>query len=205
MPTLNAPWGLRPIELHDGSPWNGIVHRYYIPSSDGNAYYVGDVVKSAAGADANGVPQVAPAAGTDTLRGVICGVEVAQPEAVSLQGVDLLLSRANVPATKNGKDYYVYLCDDPAVIFEVQGDSTATNQVAANANKNCSLTIAAPSDTTMPLSATVVNSGSIAVTQGLNIKLMGLSNRRISTGFGAFAIWRCKINQHELMGNTAGI
>lgn len=204
MPTLNAPWGLAPVEMGDGSPWNGSVHRYFIPSADGNAYYIGDAVKSLANADANGVPGVIIAAGTDTLRGSIVGVEVVPPEAVSLAGFDIGASIVNIPATKT-RDYYVYVCDDPTVVFEVQGDLTATNQTAANSNKNCSLTVAAPSPTTLPYSATVVNSGSIAVTQALNIKLMGLSMKRPTTGYGAFAIWRCRINQHELMGNTAGI
>lgn len=204
MPTLNAPWGLAPVEMGDGSPWNGSVHRYYIPSTDNNAYYIGDAVKSLAAADANGVPGVIIANGTDTYRGVICSVEVVAPEAVSLAGVDLPLSVCNIPATKT-KDYYVYVCDDPTVIFEIQGDLTATNQTAANSNKNCSLTVAAPSPTTLPYSGTVVSSATIATTQALNIKLMGLSMKRPSTGYGAFAIWRCRINQHELMGNTAGI
>jgi hypothetical protein len=199
-----TPFGLSPYANADGSPWNQQVRRYYIPSTDNTAYYIGDVVKSLAGADANGVPGVVAAAGTDTLRGVIVGVEVAAPEAVSLQGVDLSLSRANIPATKT-RDYYVYVCDDPSTIFEVQGDSTGTNQTAANSNKNASLTIAAPSNTALPYSATVINSGSINTTQGLNIKLMGLSPRRPAGAFGANATWLCKINQHELMGNTAGI
>lgn len=204
MANSNNPFGLAPIEHQNGNPWNGAVRRYWIPSTDGTAYYIGDVVKSLANSDANGVPGVIAAAGTDTIRGVIVGVEVAAPENVSLQGVDLTLSVVNIPASKT-RDYYVYLCDDPDAIFEVQGDSTATNQIAANANKNCSLTIAAPSNTALPYSATVVNSGSIQTTQGLNIKLMGLSLKRPGTQFGAFAVWRCKINQHELQGNTAGI
>lgn len=204
MPTLNAPWGLAPVEMGDGSPWNGACHRYYIPSTDGSAYYIGDVVKSAAAADANGVPGVAAAAGTDTLRGVIVGVEQAAPDAVSLVGTDLPLSLCNIPATKT-RDYYVYVVDDPNVIFEVQGDGTATNQTAANANKNCSLTIAAPSNTSVPNSATVISSATINTTNTLNIKLMGLSNRRPSTGFGTYSIYRCRINQHELMGGTTAI
>lgn len=204
MPTLNQPFGLSPVFNGDGSPWNGAARRYYIPSSDGSAFYVGDVVKSAAGSDANGVPQVQAAAGTDTLRGVIVGVEPANVENASLVGSDLALSRVNIPASKT-RDYYVYVVDDPNIVFEVQGDATATNQVAANANKNCSLTIAAPSNTALPYSATVVNSGSINTTQALNIKLCGLSQRRPSGGFGAYALWLCKINQHELMGNTAGV
>lgn len=204
MPNVNTPFGLGPVMYRNGNFWNGGVRRYLIPSTDVIAYYIGDVVKSAANADANGFPAVQAAIGTDVLRGVIVGVEQAAPEAISLAGVDLPLSRVNIPAVKT-RDYYVYVCDDQDVIFEVQGDATAGNQVAANANKNCSLTIAAPANVLLPYSATVVNSASIAVTAGLNIKLMGLSQRRPVNGFGAFALWLCTINQHEFQGNTAGI
>lgn len=204
MANVNKPFGLNPVMQRNGAPWNGQVVRRYIPSSNGNAFYVGSPVISLAAADANGVPGVDVAAAGSTIRGVVVSVETSAPDAVSLQGPDLGLSRLNVPATKT-RDYYVYVCEDPDTIFEIQGDGTATNQIATNANKNAQLTIAAPSDTTMPLSATVINSGTIAVTQAHNIKLMGLSQRRPAPEFGAYAVWLCMINQHELMGNTAGI
>lgn len=204
MANTNQPFGLAPVQYRNGAPWNGACRRYYIPSADASAYYIGDVVKSAANADANGVPAVQAAAGTDTLRGVLIGVEQAAPEAVSLLGVDLPLSRVNIPASKT-RDYYVYIVDDQDVLFEVQGDSSAGNQVATSANKNCSLTIAAPSNTLLPYSNTVISGASIATTQGLNIKLIGLSPRRPVSEFGAYARWLCMINQHELQGNTAGI
>lgn len=204
MANVNQPFGLNPVLYRNANYWNGANRRYLIPQADASAYYIGDVVKSAANADANGVPAVQAATGTDVLRGVIVGVEQAAPEAASLLGVDLPLSRVNVPASKT-RDYYVYVVDDQDIVFEVQGDATGTNQIAANSNKNASLTIAAPSNVLLPFSATVVNSGSIATTAGLNIKLLGLTPRRPSQGFGAFAVWLCMINQHELQGNTAGI
>lgn len=204
MAGVNTPFGLLPVAHKNGNPWNGQLRRYWIPSTDGSAYYIGDAVISLANSDANGFPGVAKATAAQTVRGVVCGVEVANVEGASLVGSDLGLSVCNIPATKT-RDYYVYVCDDPDVIFEIQGDATATNQVAANANKNFSLTVAAPSNTALPYSATVVNSGSIAVTQALNFKLLGLSQRRPSVGFGAYAVWLCVANQHELMGNTAGI
>jgi hypothetical protein len=204
MANLNAPFGLGPVQYRSGVSWNGACRRYWIPSTDGTAYYIGHPVKSLANADANGVPGVIIAAGADTLRGAIVGVEAVAPENPSLSGVDLSLTRTNIPATKT-RDYYVYVVDDPDVIFECQGDSSAGNQVATSANKNASLTIAAPSNTLLPFSAVVISGASINTTQALNIRLIGLSQRRPVTEFGAFAVWLCMINQHELMGNTAGI
>lgn len=204
MPTINAPFGLNPVMHRSGSPWNGRVVRRYIPSTNNNAFYVGSPVISLAAADAIGVPGVDVGAAGSTYRGVVVGVEPFNVGAASLSGANLDLTRANVPATKL-RDYYVYIDQSPDTVFEVQGDATATNQTAANSNKNCQLTIAAPTDTTRPLSATVVTSSTIATTQGHNIRLMGLSQKRPNNDFGAYAIWLCMINQHELMGNTVGI
>ena len=74
MANVNAPFGLRPTKTINGASWNDQGNLYHIPAGDTSAYYIGDVVKSAANADANGVPDVAKALGTDVLRGVIVGV-----------------------------------------------------------------------------------------------------------------------------------
>jgi hypothetical protein len=204
MANVNAPFGLLPVMHKNGNDYSGKCRRYYIPSANANAFYIGSPVISAANADANGVSAVDVGAAGSTYRGVVVGVEPVTPDAVSLVGTDLALSRLNVPASKT-RDYYVYVADDPDLIFECQGDATGTNQVAANANKNAQLTITAPSDTTRPYSATVINSATIATTQAHNIKLLGLAQRRPAVEFGAYAVWLCVINQHELQGNTAGI
>lgn len=202
MANINAPKGLQPVKSINGASWNDQGNLYYIPSTDTNAYYVGDVVKSLADADAVGVPGVVKAAGTDALRGVIIGVLPTQFNSTSLSGATLDLANTFIPATKT-RAYYVMVCDDPETLFEVQGDATATNQVAANVNKNASLTIAAPTSPGQ-WSATVINSASIATTATLNIKLMGLAQKP-QNEFGAYARWLAKINLHELAGGTAGV
>lgn len=208
MPNVNSPFGFSAVNTFNSAPYTGRTNRYFIPSTDGNAYYVGDAVKSFAGADANGIPTVVKITnGTDTPRGVIVSVDVinvGMPGSMStLAGVDLPLSQASIPASKT-KDYYVLVADDPELMMFVQGDATATNQVAANANKNCSFTVTAPSPATNALSASVLTSSTIATTQALNVRLMGLAQIPNNV-FGAYAVWVCKWNQHELMGNTAGI
>lgn len=195
MANINAPFGLAPVRTVGGT-WSQQVSTYYIVSTDPNAYYIGDAVLSAASGDANGVPGVIKSTtGTDVLRGVFVGAYPANWNPVSLQGVALALENTYIPATKT-RDYYVMVVDDPNVVFAIQGDATATNQVAANCNKNFSLTVAAGATTTST-SGTVVNSGSINTTNSLNMKLMGLQQIP-GNGYGAYAKWLCKINLHEL-------
>lgn len=212
MANVNAPFGARPVGSLTGAPYMGRVTRYYIVSTDPNPYYEGDIVITAAGADASGVPAaILDTAGTATERGIVVGVEAAglvyPPGAVpSLggTGINVLTTQVSIPATKN-QDYYIYVADDPNVIFFMQADSASTNQVASKANYNASFTQAAPSTATMPLSASVIGGATINTTNTLNIKLMGLAQIP-GNGFGAYGIYVCMFNLHELSGaGTTGL
>ena len=80
MANTSAPFGLRPVRSLNGAPWNGAATLYYIPSTDTNAYNVGDVVASLAGGDvvsgASSVVLVGTRGAANTSgnsRGVIVG------------------------------------------------------------------------------------------------------------------------------------
>lgn len=204
MANLVAPRGFVPSRYLDGSAWNGAVNMYWVPSTDNNQYNPGDAVKSAAGGDANGIPQIVKAAGTDTVRGVIVGILVANPNNPSLVGINLDLTVQNTPSTGKTHDYYMLICDDPTVIFAIQDDGlNAGTTIATACNKNASFTVANPTSPRQN-SAEVILSSSIAVTQALNLKLMGLLQVP-NNAYGANATWLVRWNQHELMGNTAGV
>lgn len=203
MANVQSPFGLK-LEQNLSGVVNFQTNLYYIPSTNTDAMYIGDPVKSTAsvGSDVNGIVAVTKITnGTDTPRGFIVGV-VGPMGGGSMQGVALDLTQVSIPASKT-RDYYVMVCDDPNVIFLVQGDATATNQVATKASYNCTLTITAPSPATYPVSATVVNSSTIATTNTLTVRLLGLAQIPGNT-LGAYATYRAKFNLHELaFGVTA--
>ena len=205
MANQNKPFGLAFTRSISGTTGEQTT-RYYIPSTDNNAYYIGDAVISAAVGDALGTPGCNKAtSGTEVLRGVIAGVEPVNQLQASLVGSTLQLEQTSIPATKSHA-YYAYVIDDPAAVFTIQGDGTATNQVATNSNKNFSLTIAAGA-TVQSLSGTVLNSASLNTTNSLNMKAMGLRQTPpdFTNGYSAYAVWNCRINLHELSaaGTTA--
>jgi hypothetical protein len=206
---LNRPFGLSPIRTGNGSPFNAQLVKYRVPSADGSQYSIGDPVTQLAGADANGVPNVAKSNGTTAVRGVICGIEVPAINLPTLSGNPLPIY-PSIPAAKAGVDYYVLVVDDPDVIMMAQDDGiTSGNLVAASANLNCSVTIANPAQP-FQVSGCVLLSSSFAVTATLIVKLMGLVQEQAIPGggpnaFGAYAVWVCKFNQHNLMGNQVGI
>jgi len=201
MANSNKPFGLAPVRTI-GATTTGQTTRYYIYATDTDPYYIGDAVISAAQGDAAGTPGVAKATGALTLRGVVVGVEPANQLQASLSGATLNLERTSIPATKS-QAYYVYVDDNPATVFSIQGDATATNQVATNSNKNFSLTVANGA-TTSSDSGTVLSSSTINTNNTLNMKAMGLLQVP-GNAYGAYAIWQCKINLHELCaaGTTA--
>lgn len=204
MANSNTPRGAEPVKHLNGSNWNGTANLYRIPSTDGNAYYLGDVVKSAAGSDVNGIRNIQQAGNTDTVRGIVVGLVPASinPGNVSLQGTSLTLETLTVPATKT-QDYYAYVVDQPDIVFEIQDDGTTypgagtvtANQEAAS-NKNTTLVVAAPSSGSF--SATTISAANVATTNTLNVKILG-KVVRTSNDFGtAYVRWLCAFNLHEL-------
>lgn len=196
-----GPRGFTPSRYLNGAAWNGATNTYFIPSTDGSMFSQGDPVKAAAGGDAFGVPAVAKAAGTDPVRGVIVGILPVAPNEASLQATALDLTTQNIPAVKL-KGYYVLVCDDPNVLFEVQDDGLAALTATA-CNKNASFTVANPV-APQQVSQSVLATGTIGVVNTLNLKIMGLVQRP-GNEYGINAKWLVKFNLHELSGAAVGI
>ena len=201
MPNLVAPRGFTPSRYLNNSPYNGAANMYYIPQADATQLNVGDAVKSAPTADANGIAAVTKALGTDTVRGVIMGVLIANPNTPSFVGINLDLTIQNIPASK-AKDYYVLVADDPSLAFELTDDGLAALTASAT-TKNASFTVTNPTSPQQN-SASTLSTASVATTAALPLKILGLV-QRADNAFGINAKWLVKFNQHELMGNTAGV
>jgi len=184
MANPNAPHGLQPVQNGDTSPYTGKSNLYHIPSSDTNAYYVGDVVLAAnTGSDAQGVPDVilsgAGARGTPVTAalpvGVIVGIQVA-PIGVGVgqtQGNAVNLNLQFVPATKLN-DYYVWVADDPGLVMEIQYNNTGTLTPATTVGYNLGYTPTLPTAPS-PVSGTV-GSG-LGTANTLPLKCLGLPYR----------------------------
>lgn len=115
MANSDAAFGFKPIG-RNGGPYNGPLHRVYIPSGASVAVYTGDVVKLDGSASTDGYPTVkVVAANTDVPYGVVTGFEVS-PTNLGLQ---------YCPAAPAGGRYAkVVLCDE--AVFEVQSDGIMT-------------------------------------------------------------------------------
>ncbi len=202
MPNPVRPNGFSPVKSAQGNTWNEQANTYFVPQANTDAIYIGDLVKSLAGGDPNGIPAVQKCASGDTPRGIVVGVFVTPPVTnPTLQGAALSLENTFVPATKT-RGYYVLVVDDPYVVFEIMDDGLAALTSTA-CNKNASYTVAAPSGISQQ-SGTVLNTSSVATTNSLPIRLMGLKLDPVNA-YGVNARWLGKFNQHELTFGTVGV
>jgi hypothetical protein len=201
MANANTPRGLSPVGTITGAAYNEQGRLYAIANDGTNTYAIGDVVKVAGSSDANGVPYVTKAATTDTPVGVIVGIRVSDP-SVSLVGTTLALNTIYLPLNSGLR--YVFVVDDPSVIFQVTGD--ATGVAAADVFKNAGLTITANQTTlaqSAPLSNTVLNASSfLAIASSgslaLPLQIIGLA-QAVNNAPGAYAQALVKWNKHQFL------
>ena len=201
MANANTPRGLSPVGTITGAAYNEQGRLYAIANDGTNTYAIGDVVKVAGSSDTNGVPYVTKAASTDTPVGVIVGIRVSDP-SVSLVGTTLALNTIYLPLNSGLR--YVFVVDDPSVIFEVEGD--ATGVAAADVFKNAGLTITANQTTlaqSSPLSNTVLNASSfLAIASSgslaLPLQIIGLV-QAVNNAPGAYASALVKWNKHQFL------
>ena len=155
MANVNKPNGFSPVGNLLGGKWNEQGRLYAIPTSDTtNSYAIGDCVMSASGSDANGIRNIQKWGGATTTSalplGIIVGIRVADP-GTSLVGNSLSLEKAYIAAGTRTSVRYVYVVDDPFVLFEAQFDSTGATQ--AQLSMNAAVTISAANQTSLSNSA----------------------------------------------------
>ena len=191
MPNTDAAFGMRPVGHLDGSPWNGKVNMYYVPSTYGTALYVGDAVVSDAdagaagvvvnGIDVEGMASIAAITAGSTMRGVIVGFLPLQSN----------LERLHNPASTAR---IALVCDGPDVVYEIQEDSDTSTIKVGDIGKNADIVYAAGNATT-GRSAMKLDSSTNASTAA-QLRILGLA-KRPGNVLGSFAKLLVVINEHE--------
>jgi len=178
------------VKHSNGSPWNGLVNKYYLPSGDSTATFVGDFVKSGGSADALAhYATVAQAAANNYIRGSIV--------AFAYNPTDLSLKyRAAAAVT------YCWVCDAPDVIFEGQEDSDSANLAATSVGMNADIVVGS-GNTTTGASGMEIDSDSPSTTASAQLRILGLVNRE-DNALGTNARWLVLVNEHEFK-TTSGV
>jgi hypothetical protein len=204
MANVNKPNGFSPVGNLLGGKWNEQGRVYAIPTSDTtNSYAIGDCVMSASGSDSTGIRYIQKWGGATTTSalplGIIVGIRVADP-GLSLVGTTLDLTQTYITAGTRTNVRYVYVVDDPFVLFEAQFN--ATGATAAQLSMNSAVTISAANQTSLstssPFSDMVLSSP--AVTATLPIRLLGAVQRvdnEVTSAASPYVRVLCKFNYHE--------
>ena len=190
MANANVPFGLRLVQ--NQGCMEGKIEKFYVPSTDSAAIGLGDPVKLAGSADANGVPTVARLAtpGTDVFAGVMVGVEPL-PTDLSLN------------YRKASTAMYIYVCTDPAALYEVQEDSAGGALAATSVGLNANVVLGTV-DTTTGNGKTMLDSSTALGTSTLDLQVVRLVARP-DNEIGNYAKWIVKLNKTQYTNATTGV
>jgi len=112
MANKDASFGLKPVKMIGGAPYNGGQSRYRIASSYGTAIYQGDLVMQVTG----GGVEIHAVGGTVPLIGVFNGCSYTDPTS----GEQVF--KNYYPASTAASDIIANIIDNPMVVFEIQAD-----------------------------------------------------------------------------------
>ena len=198
MANANSPRGLVPYAYMSGAPYNGAVRTYYVPSGNGTALYIGDPVDIVQNnSDGNGVPvaEIATAGSTHAILGAFMGISNNAGQFT----IPLLQSQpVYLPA---GQAAYIYVCDDPFLLYWVQensigGGGTSGAMVSGASGGNTNL-IAGAGSTYSGYSGWQLDSSllSQAGSDGtLQIRIIQ-ALQEPDNAIGPYCKWMVKINQ----------
>lgn len=191
MANSNAAAGLQPVRYASGAPYNGACNIYYVPASDSTALFRGDPVIVAGDADADGVPTCtrATAGGGNTVTGVVVGVKNSPSQTTMHRPASTAM--------------YVYVADDPNLLFEIQEDAVGGALASTNVGQNIDL-IAGSGNTTTGLSGFQADSSTAATTNTLQLRIEGFV-RRADNAIGANAKILVRLNKPQEAPAIAGV
>lgn len=124
MPALNAPYGMEPVQSITAAPNNLAIRQFNIDPANATAMYAGDVAKMlATGFVDKDVGTVA-----NTPIGVFTGFEFTGTVTKQrLQSTYYPGAAAVIPS----EPVWAMVCDDPFMLFSVQGDAAFASLVLA--------------------------------------------------------------------------
>jgi hypothetical protein len=184
-PTIDKPYGLKPINLIGGQVYAGSTRLMSIASGYNTSIYYGDVVKRVA----NGTVEKDVGTTTATPVGIFVGCTYTNPTTKQKQFAQYW------PAGTVASDAQAYVVDDPDVLFKVASVSATTTVAFYGPDvvgANAALVQNTGSNTTGD-SAIAIDGTSIATTASLPIRIVDIvpDTSNSANGYCEFV---CKFN-----------
>lgn len=194
-PTVDAPYGMLPVNRIDGMPYAGATRLIPIGTGYATAIFYGDVVKLAN----TGLLVQDTLTDTATPVGVFLGVSYTSPTAGGI------IQRQYLPASVTATDIVAYVCDDPNAVFKVavvSGTTTIAGVGRTVVGSNMAL-VQNVGSTFTGNSKNAVLSTSTNTTNTLPLRVIDVVPGT-ATGTDTFVELIVKINTHQY-NSTTGI
>lgn len=192
MANVNRPNGLTPIGTISGAPFNNNIRRRPVAAGNATAIFQGDAMIL------NDDGTVSPATSTGNLLGVCVGVVVNRSISATEQP-------GYLPASTAG---YVYVCEGPDVLYEIQEDGTTTPMALTNIGSNGNLVYTVTGSTTTGRSGQQISSSNVIANDATpavaQLRVHDIVQRE-DNAVGANARWVVRINQNVSQLGSVGL
>jgi hypothetical protein len=190
-PTVDAPYGFKPINRFDGMPYAGATNQY--PVTSGEAVYNGQVVAFVTGGT---VSPVALTGSTSIYAvGVVVGVQYTNSTGQTVQ--------AQYAPASGVTNVIAYVVDDPFAVFKVAITGNNSTITAAGRNivgTNVTGIVGTPDNTTGNATSSIFGA-SAAVTATFPFRVVDVVPDT-ATGSNSFVEAIVKINLSQLLSTT---
>ena len=168
-PTIEKPYGYKPVNLIGGQPFSGSTRQYRINYSYGTSIFFGDPVTLTNGSIT--LPTL-PVNSTNTIVGVFVGCEYTNPVTKQRTFAQYW------PANTTAGDAVAYVVDDPDTVFRAVVTASANSLVISSANSinvgtnmigNSGATIVGSTTTGNSLNGVIVATAAAASTAGFRV------------------------------------
>ena len=198
-PTVDAPYGLKPVNLIGGQVFAGATRNMEIASGYATSIFYGDLVKRIT----SGTIEKDTGTATATPCGVFLGVSFTNSNGQVQQQQFYPASQS----IKSGTQIFAVVADDPDTLFQVVSCSATTTVAGmgiAAIGSNIAL-IQNTGSTTTGNSAVAIDEGTQTTTNTLPIRIIDVV-RETATGADTFVEFIVKINatMHQY-NNSTGI
>ena len=200
-PTVDAPYGLQPINSVDGKPYAGATRLIPIASTYNTAIFNGDIVRVAAGGtiQKSTVTVDSTTAAANNTYGVFMGVQY-----VNTQGQ--VVQAQYYPGNAAATSAFAYVVDDPMAAFKVavtfSGNATVTTVNQSIVGTNMSVRQGTGSATTGDSAVSVYATNAEGNAAALPVRVVEVVPAT-ATGANAFTEVVVKLNNPQILRAAA--
>ena len=197
-PTVNAPYGLKPVNLIGGQVFAGSTRLMQIAENYATGIFYGDLVKRIG----DGTIEKDVGTTTATPCGIFLGVSFTNSSTGQIQQQQFYPASQ---AIKSGTKIFAVVADDPDTLFQVvscSGTTVVAGMGIAAIGSNIAL-IQNAGSTTTGNSAVAIDEGTQATTITLPVRIIDVV-RETATGADTFVEFIVKINatMHQYNNST---